>query len=79
MVPLHSGAEAWRSCFSEDSMKINYDAELLERARWIVEHGVDKPAKHEIERRPFLELPLPIYRKGEKHDEETCRRGGASQ
>ena len=54
-------------------MKINYDAELLERARWIVEHGVDKPAKHEIERRPFLELPLPIYRKGDKHDEETWR------
>jgi hypothetical protein len=54
-------------------MKINYDAELLEKARWIVEHGVDKPAKHEIERRPFLELPLPIYRKAEKHDEKTWR------
>jgi hypothetical protein len=56
-------------------MKINYDAELLERARWIVEHGVDKPAKHEIERRPFLELPLPIYRKGEKHEmDDEARR-----
>jgi hypothetical protein len=74
MVPLHSGAEAMAFVFfSEDSMKIHYDAELLEKARWIVEHGVDKPAKHEIERRPFLELPLPIYRKGEKHDEETWR------
>jgi len=57
-------------------MKINYDAELLERARWIVEHGADKPAKHEIERRPFLELPLPIYRKGEKHEmDDEARRG----
>ena len=34
-----------------------YDAELMERARWIVEHGLDKPHEREIERQ--LELPLP--------------------
>jgi len=61
MVPLHSGA-------SEDAMKINYDPELMEKARWIVEHGVDNPARPEIERRPFFELPLPIYRKEERHE-----------
>jgi hypothetical protein len=34
-----------------------YDSELMEKARWIVEHGLDKPHEREIERQ--LELPLP--------------------
>jgi len=35
-----------------------YDAELMEKARWIVEHGLDRPSKREIDKQ--LELPLPM-------------------
>jgi hypothetical protein len=34
-----------------------FDPELMKKARWIVEHGLDRPREHEIERQ--LELPLP--------------------
>jgi hypothetical protein len=37
-----------------------FDPELMEKARWIVEHGLDRPRReheHEIGRQ--LELPLP--------------------
>lgn len=36
-----------------------YDPELMDKARWIIERGADKPKEVEVERRPFLELPLP--------------------
>jgi hypothetical protein len=36
---------------------VAYHSELMEKARWIVEHGHDKPHQHEIERQ--LQLPLP--------------------
>lgn len=36
-----------------------YDPALMEKARWIVERGADKPKEMEIERGCFLELPLP--------------------
>ena len=35
-----------------------YDPELMEKARWIVEHGLDRPSKREIDKQ--LELPLPM-------------------
>ncbi len=38
-----------------------YDPELMEKARWIVERGLDRPPQHEIERQ--LELPLPMPRR----------------
>ena len=34
-----------------------YDPELMEKARWIVERGLHRPPEREIERQ--LELPLP--------------------
>ena len=34
-----------------------YDPELMEKARWIIEHGLHRPHEREIERQ--LELPLP--------------------
>jgi hypothetical protein len=36
-----------------------YDPELMEKARWIVEHGLDRRSEHEIERQQ-MELPLPM-------------------
>lgn len=36
-----------------------YDPALMEKARWIVERGADKPKEVEVDRRPFLEMPLP--------------------
>jgi hypothetical protein len=38
-------------------MPFEYDAELMESARGIVEHRLDKPRDREIERQ--LELPFP--------------------
>ena len=35
-----------------------YDPELMETARWIVERELHRPREHEIERQ--LELPLPM-------------------
>jgi hypothetical protein len=35
-----------------------YDAELMQKARWIIEHGLHRPSRHEIERQ--LEMPLPM-------------------
>jgi hypothetical protein len=35
-----------------------YDAELMEKARWIVELGLHRQPEHHIERQ--LELPLPM-------------------
>jgi hypothetical protein len=37
--------------------QFEYDPELMEKARWIVEHGLDRPPQPEIERQ--MELPLP--------------------
>jgi hypothetical protein len=37
-----------------------FDPELLEKARWIVERGLDKPREHEIDRRLPLYVPLPV-------------------
>jgi hypothetical protein len=37
-----------------------YDPELMEKARWIVEHGLHRPPEHEIERQPPLDRPIPI-------------------
>ena len=33
-----------------------YDPELMEKARWIVERGLHSPPEHETQ----LELPLPM-------------------
>jgi hypothetical protein len=41
-----------------------YDPELMEKARWIVERGVHRRPEHESERP--LELPLPPPREPEK-------------
>ena len=41
-----------------------YDFELMEKARRIVEHGLDRPHEREIERQ--LELPLPPPREPNK-------------
>jgi hypothetical protein len=35
-----------------------YDAELMQKARWIIEQGLHRPSRHEIERQ--LEMPLPM-------------------
>jgi hypothetical protein len=35
-----------------------YDPKLMEKARWIVEHGLHRPPEREIDRQ--LELPLPM-------------------
>jgi hypothetical protein len=48
---LAGGFEVMRKSFE-------YDAELMEKARWIVEHGLDRPSKREIDKQ--LELPLPM-------------------
>jgi hypothetical protein len=45
-----------------------YDPELMEKARWIVEHG-DRPREHEIERQ--LELPMPMPRERDKSDKHN--------
>ena len=34
-----------------------YDPELMEKARWIVERELHRPREHEVEKQ--LELPLP--------------------
>jgi hypothetical protein len=49
-------AAVWK--FLETEM-FKYDPELMDKARWIIERGADKPKEVEVERRPFLELPLP--------------------
>jgi hypothetical protein len=35
----------------------NYDPELMEKARWIVERGLHRPAERETDKQ--LELPFP--------------------
>jgi hypothetical protein len=47
-----------------------FDPELMDKARWIIERGADKRPEIEIDRRPYLELPMPIY-PPEKKKEET--------
>jgi hypothetical protein len=39
-----------------------YDPELMEKARWIVERGLDRPREHEIERQMELPLPMPAHK-----------------